>query len=612
MIISASTKSSLSNGASYYDVKPVQPAEQAVTPSYEQLSQTGGVSLSVTGRGLAGKLNFVERRVPTVDLTNSSLSSGLRAQDAIAAIESRRYSSPIDIKLNYGARFAGEQGQRLGRIYQSLLEVRAESGALRSISAYNIKTASVNNGSVLSATASQLAPAGDYSVTVTRLANSQKLASSAITNPGDPLGLSGTFKVNGWEVSVTSADTLDTLRDKINYGEDANHSGRLDYAADVNGNGAIEVLTAPGGAFSGGQYLPSFYWNEGATANGALSASEDANGNDILDGGSARTGVKASVAGGQLVLQSLDGGNIGVRLDDQNGILEAIGVLLRGPDFETAVNFLNDQTEREQTSKFSVNGTANESPSNYVHNGVGGLQLALGGTGSATVSVGVDATLAVKPTERFGGSFNAAMELLNSTIAGNGALSDNPKLQDIYADVVRALYTAPAQPAGGMKSVADAGITPAALPNAIQQLALEQAPSMMDDAYAIPGTGPDAWTSQVKKAGVDSVDDFKVDVDRNGMEASLKRNNAGVSDIMSLAASRLQSGLDRHLNPEHGTIKFQQDVIARYGSNQREVEKLMAQTASVAGTAVTAGTESALFRSVGAVNNRFSAVSVKA
>jgi flagellar hook-associated protein 2 len=54
-----------------------------------------------------------------------------------------------------------------------------------------------------------------YSITVNRLARSHIIKSENLQDPASPLGLSGTFYVNGNSVNVDASDTLLSIRDKI-------------------------------------------------------------------------------------------------------------------------------------------------------------------------------------------------------------------------------------------------------------------------------------------------------------------------------------------------------------------------------------------------------------
>lgn len=596
-----------SQSQSYYSLAPAAPARQGVVPSASQAPVQGSLTFTGGEKAVTQQFRPARRNVPGVDMTLNSPLNALNVQDVAAALEGGRHGTAFDYKLQFGSRFLAEQGRQLGNIYSTLLALRANAGGIQNSSAYNIKKAQSPDSAVVTAMAEQNAPVGGYAVTVTRLARREQLASTPATDPGAALGLSGTFKLNGWQSTVAPSDSLISIRDKINYGEDANHNGKLDYPADVNGDGTLQTFTAPG-TWDGRQYISSFYLNENLVGQGSLSPNEDTNGNGRLDGVPAQTGVFATVAGGQLVLESMNGGNIDLRMEDPNRILETLGFISRNPENNaTAPNFLNAQSAPPLTSEFSVNGHANTAASNVVTNGVGGLTLTLNGTGSATVNVTADPAAAITPITAFSDSFNQALDLLNTTIYSGGVLAGNTRLQDIYTDTVRSFFTPPPDAAGGFGSVADVGIGMQNKPPRIAQLALDQLP-VMQDGGSLPGTGPQSMLSETRHVNVSGRDDFKITLDAAAMGKELARNNSGVKEIMALGAGRLQQKLDRHLQPEYGTIKLQQEVMAYYASNQRMVENLMAQSAQAPATELNIQRHNLLFTSLAGQKNSFSAV----
>lgn len=572
--------------------------EEISTPTADQLMKDGGTTWSGRERAVAQAFRYAERNVPTVELRHSSAYNSMAAQDAAAALDSMRQYDSITLKLDFGKRFVDTQGKRFNEIYQKLLDLRARAGTLQNAATYNLKRADASwRPGTVSATATSSAVTGTHGVTVTRLAKSQQLSSGVFADPAAALGYSGSFTINGWTTAVTPSDTLDTIRDKINYGEDTNHNGVLDKAADVNGDGALSTFSHTSGAFDGKRYMPPFYLNEAAGGFGNT-PEEDTNGNEKLDGGSAGTGVKAAVTNGQLVLSSLDGANIELRLSDPNRILEGMGVLWRHPiTYDVSPARLNWQAQDAQTALFAVDGAAQSSPENTAT--VGGLALTFNNTGTAKITVQDNPDQVLAPVADFGNSFNNAMQLMNRTIAGGGALTDNVRLQTIYSDTVRGFFTAPPSAKGGMNSVADLGVSTPSEPSAISQLLLENLPDIALDT-APAGTGPLSFFNQTARVGVNAPDNFTIAIDKNAIKKKISQSPTGAGEMLNYAASRLQANLDLHLNPDYGTIRLQQEVAAFYAKNQGEVVNLMTQTTGVAASAIAAAEQRTLFQNSGA------------
>lgn len=115
--------------------------------------------------------------------------------------------------------------------------------------------------SVLGATASSTAAAGNYKVEVLQLAQAAKISGSAVTSSSTALGFTGDFAINGTTINVTATDTLADVRTKIN---DANTGatptgvnatilsngsggGRLVLTRDSAGGSGINLTEGAGG-----------------------------------------------------------------------------------------------------------------------------------------------------------------------------------------------------------------------------------------------------------------------------------------------------------------------------------------------------------------------------
>jgi flagellar hook-associated protein 2 len=90
----------------------------------------------------------------------------------------------------------------------ALSALRSALWALRLDSTYEARKAASSAESLVLAVASSSATEGVYAVTVTQLAQAHTIASDPQAGSDIPLGLSGSFTVNGVAVSVVASDTL--------------------------------------------------------------------------------------------------------------------------------------------------------------------------------------------------------------------------------------------------------------------------------------------------------------------------------------------------------------------------------------------------------------------
>lgn len=99
----------------------------------------------------------------------------------------------------------------------SNLETRLSS--LVSLSTFNAKAIKSSKEEVATASASPSASVGTYEVEVTQLAQKHRIASEAQTDATSALGLSGTFTINGVDVTIDAGMSLNQIRDAINEAE---------------------------------------------------------------------------------------------------------------------------------------------------------------------------------------------------------------------------------------------------------------------------------------------------------------------------------------------------------------------------------------------------------
>jgi flagellar hook-associated protein 2 len=97
-----------------------------------------------------------------------------------------------------------------------LVGFNSAASALNTAASFNPIKAASSDSTVATATATSSAVAGTYALTVSKLATTHKVSSTAQTDASTALGYSGTFVVNGRAVTVEASDTLTTIAGKVN------------------------------------------------------------------------------------------------------------------------------------------------------------------------------------------------------------------------------------------------------------------------------------------------------------------------------------------------------------------------------------------------------------
>lgn len=164
-------------------------------------------------------------------VTSIGIGSGLQVEEIIKGlmkIENR----PVDALKTRGADIDAKISA-FGALTSAMEDFQSASVTLAGIGTWNAMTGTSGNASAVGVTTSPGASAGSYAVEVQQLATAQSISSKSYTAATSPVG-SGTLKIElgTWatgntaftpnsggktlSVDVTAADTLTTLRDKLN------------------------------------------------------------------------------------------------------------------------------------------------------------------------------------------------------------------------------------------------------------------------------------------------------------------------------------------------------------------------------------------------------------
>lgn len=98
----------------------------------------------------------------------------------------------------------------------SLLAMQSAAYSLNGLRSFNLVTASTTDATVASVTAQTGAQIGTHSITVTTLAQAEKISTGVQNSQTAPLNFTGQIIVNGEAINVQASDSLQTLSQNIN------------------------------------------------------------------------------------------------------------------------------------------------------------------------------------------------------------------------------------------------------------------------------------------------------------------------------------------------------------------------------------------------------------
>lgn len=309
----------------------------------------------------------------------------------------------------------------LSALKARLSSLSSAASALNSSSAFDTVSANSSDTSVATVTASAGALAGNYKLTVSKLAQSHKVGSAAQTSATQALGLSaGTIVINGKGVSITESDSMTAIATKIN-----------------SANAGVTASIIDGG--SGSAYLTLTSNTSGAA--GRIQISD-------LSGSIARTGL-GLISGATTYRETITGGVTSIGFSDANTklgtLLGAANVgsktfSLNGTDI--TVDFDNATLADVATAINNSGSGATASVRTVTSNGVTTYKLDLSGV---TINTDADGALeALGILQRNFGSEVAAAQDASYTIDGIAMTSSTNTLTAVIPNVTVTLKKADA------------------------------------------------------------------------------------------------------------------------------------------------------------------------
>jgi len=392
-----------------------------------------------------------KRKVPQLQATGPLAT--FRTADAISFLTQRTQAQKIPAidDLDKKESFVFARLRQLDDLSDSLKDLQQTVTNLLSENTLNPKSASSSRFREVLAAAGKNAPLDNIDVRTVQLARTAELASD-VFDPSEKLNLSGSFSVNGVEVTVVATDSLVTIRNKINFGEDVNRNGALDLSEDFNGNGTLEILQVEHSEFGSGIFI-----KEDVNGNGEIDPTEDTNSNDRLDGGTLDNNVLALVRDNRLVFVSLAGGSNTIDLRDDNHVLLELGFFefdSRGEKAlkEIQLNDLNrpdNLVVQPQQAIAEVDGEFFSSDSNIISGGIEDTAFVLRqvSENSSKITIFIDAPTLFAQIKTLFNQFNDSISKVNDLLTVSNTFESDEDIQDIRND----LTTEPQKRARGLQ-----------------------------------------------------------------------------------------------------------------------------------------------------------------
>ena len=404
----------------------------AVNVARDTLNQAGKTSQNKS-QTLFDAVFLNKRQVPQIEATGPL--AAFRTADAIALLSQRSQSQklPIIENLDKKKSFTLTQLRQLDGLTNSLKELQQSVDDLENT--LNPKSASSSRFREVLVAAGKNAPLDSFNVRSVRLSRTSELVSD-VKDPSQKLGISGRFFINGVLITVVSTDSLSTIKNKINFGEDVNQNGTLDLSEDVDQNGTLGILQVANSEFGEGIFI-----KEDFNGNGEIDPTEDSNFNKRLDGGSLENNVLALIRDNRLVLVSLAGGSNTIDLRGEASVLLDLGffeVVNGGLPVQKEIQLNNLKTPENlnvqpQTAIVEVDGKFFSSNTDIVSGVIEDTDLVLrkASEKSGKITIFIDAPTLFEQIKILFSQFNNAIAKINNLLAVSSSFEEDGDIQDI-------------------------------------------------------------------------------------------------------------------------------------------------------------------------------------
>ena len=535
-----------------------------------------------------------KRQVPQLQAAGPL--AAFRTADAISLLTQRSQYQKIPIidDLDKKESFASARLRELEDLTESLNKLKKTVDDLLLENVLNPKSASSSRFREVLAVPGKNAPLDSFDVKPIRLSQNAELASD-VKDPSARLGLTGSFSINGVSVTVDETDSLVTIRNKINFGEDSNRNGILDPSEDVNGNGSLDILQISNSEYGGGVFI-----KEDVNENGKIDPTEDSNGNKRLDGGTSDNNVLALVRDNRLVLVSLAGGSNTIDISEDNNVLLELGFFEvdgSGKKVQKEIQ-LNDLERPDnlvvqpQTALTEVDGDLFSSDSNILTGSIEHTALLLKKTSktASKITIFIDVPVFFEQIKILLNQFNDSISKVNDLLSVNRIFENDGDIQDIRNDltiepqkrvrvleernrVIEDLLGRPGNPQATGLSVTNTS------KDNIQEIAVTSIIQVIEKGLAFPSqNGDQNLLKRLSSIGIRTLNDNTFTLDKTEFKRGLEKNTQEVFDLFTNSETGvltlLSENLQKIVRENRGDLAIKKnEVLIRSETNKVLAEK---------------------------------------
>ncbi len=382
----------------------------------------------------------------------SGLSSGIDVESIV--------SQMISLEQIPVRRMQAQQAQLQARqtifsqFRSTLIALSSAASSLNSAGSFKVNKASTSNKDVATVSVTEAAVPGSYAINVSSLATAHKLTSTPQVGSTDPLGMNGSFLLNGKLVDVKAEDTLTSIAAKINaadakvsanvvsggpdqnylvLGANATGSAAQIQISEVNGSLATSLGLIGAGSFvtslTGSVAKSAGFLSPGVTLESIFGTSKVGSfslGSDVINfdtaidslqsiadkinatGNHSASIVSEKINGVDMFRLSIDSTAWPSSYSDGDGLLANLGVIQS--------NYAN-QIIAAADAALTVDGIPLTSKSNTLTNVVGGMTINIASTGTTTVTVERDAAAVKSKVKSFQDAYNNVISFIRDNSA---------------------------------------------------------------------------------------------------------------------------------------------------------------------------------------------------